>query len=80
MLLFTVYNGKRFGYPVRQTILGYYIILIKKITFLLPLAELNLGDKCLDGVLNNNNYESDILKVSAPHLPWGSSENHEAFL
>nr|XP_013004025.1 E3 ubiquitin-protein ligase CHFR isoform X7 [Cavia porcellus] len=26
-------------------------------------SELNLGDKCLDGVLNNNNYESDILKV-----------------
>lgn len=27
------------------------------------LTELNLGDKCLDGVLSNNNYESDILKV-----------------
>lgn len=25
--------------------------------------EINLGDKCLDGVLNNNHYESDILKV-----------------
>ncbi|OXB64026.1 hypothetical protein ASZ78_013452 [Callipepla squamata] len=25
-------------------------------------AEINLGDKCLDGVLNNNHYESDILK------------------
>ncbi|XP_063081480.1 E3 ubiquitin-protein ligase CHFR isoform X14 [Cavia porcellus] len=30
---------------------------------LAPFCELNLGDKCLDGVLNNNNYESDILKV-----------------
>lgn len=30
-------------------------------------TELNLGDRCLDGVLNNNNYESDILKVPAPH-------------
>ncbi|XP_021113409.1 E3 ubiquitin-protein ligase CHFR isoform X2 [Heterocephalus glaber] len=29
---------------------------------LAPFCELNLGDKCLDGVLNNNNYESDILK------------------
>lgn len=27
------------------------------------LTELNLGDRCLDGVLSNNNYESDILKV-----------------
>ncbi|XP_033900588.3 E3 ubiquitin-protein ligase CHFR-like [Acipenser ruthenus] len=25
-------------------------------------CDLNLTDKCLDGVLNNNNYESDILK------------------
>uniref|UniRef100_A0A8C2X561 E3 ubiquitin-protein ligase CHFR n=1 Tax=Cyclopterus lumpus TaxID=8103 RepID=A0A8C2X561_CYCLU len=25
-------------------------------------SELNLTDKCLDGVLNNNNYESDILQ------------------
>ncbi|XP_054629601.1 E3 ubiquitin-protein ligase CHFR isoform X3 [Dunckerocampus dactyliophorus] len=25
-------------------------------------SELNLTDKCLDGVLNNNNYESEILK------------------
>lgn len=29
----------------------------------LHLTELHLGDRCLDGVLNNNNYESDILKV-----------------
>uniref|UniRef100_A0A8C5S507 E3 ubiquitin-protein ligase CHFR n=1 Tax=Laticauda laticaudata TaxID=8630 RepID=A0A8C5S507_LATLA len=29
---------------------------------LAPFCELNLGDKCLDGVLNGNNYESDILK------------------
>lgn len=28
------------------------------------LAELNLTDKCLDGVLNNNSYESQILKVT----------------
>uniref|UniRef100_G3SLP3 E3 ubiquitin-protein ligase CHFR n=1 Tax=Loxodonta africana TaxID=9785 RepID=G3SLP3_LOXAF len=35
-------------------------------------AELNLGDKCLDGVLNNNNYESDILKnyLTARGLTW----------
>lgn len=26
-------------------------------------TELNLGDRCLDGVLSNNNYESDVLKV-----------------
>nr|XP_021483858.1 E3 ubiquitin-protein ligase CHFR-like isoform X1 [Meriones unguiculatus] len=38
---------------------------------LAPFCELNLGDKCLDGVLNNNNCESDILKVSPPHLFWG---------
>ena len=39
---------------------------MKQIT-LLPsvLAELNLGDRCLDGVLSNNNYESDVLKVQA---------------
>ena len=60
-LLFIIYDGKRFGCRV---------ILIKQIIFFLPLAELNLGDKCLDGVLNNNNYESDILKVSPPHLSW----------
>uniref|UniRef100_A0A8C6L4M9 E3 ubiquitin-protein ligase CHFR n=1 Tax=Nothobranchius furzeri TaxID=105023 RepID=A0A8C6L4M9_NOTFU len=29
---------------------------------LAPFQELNLTDKCLDGVLNNNNYESEILK------------------
>lgn len=27
------------------------------------LLEINLNDKCLDGVLNNNTYESDVLKV-----------------
>ncbi|KAM9194945.1 E3 ubiquitin-protein ligase CHFR isoform 3-T3 [Dugong dugon] len=39
---------------------------------LAPLCELNLGDKCLDGVLNNNNYESDILKnyLAARGLTW----------
>ncbi|XP_061025563.1 E3 ubiquitin-protein ligase CHFR isoform X1 [Eubalaena glacialis] len=30
---------------------------------LAPFCELNLGDRCLDGVLSNNNYESDVLKV-----------------
>uniref|UniRef100_A0A8C3IU61 E3 ubiquitin-protein ligase CHFR n=1 Tax=Chrysemys picta bellii TaxID=8478 RepID=A0A8C3IU61_CHRPI len=29
---------------------------------LAPFCEINLGDKCLDGILNNNHYESDILK------------------
>uniref|UniRef100_A0A672J037 E3 ubiquitin-protein ligase CHFR n=1 Tax=Salarias fasciatus TaxID=181472 RepID=A0A672J037_SALFA len=29
---------------------------------LAPFRDLNLMDKCLDGVLNNNNYESDVLK------------------
>ncbi|KAF7657697.1 hypothetical protein LDENG_00023080 [Lucifuga dentata] len=29
---------------------------------LAPFSELNLTDKCLDGVLNNNSYESEILK------------------
>lgn len=27
--------------------------------------DLNLMDKCLDGVLNNNNYESEVLQVGA---------------
>lgn len=26
--------------------------------------ELNLTDKCLDGVLNNNAYESEVLQVN----------------
>ncbi|XP_034026974.1 E3 ubiquitin-protein ligase CHFR-like isoform X2 [Thalassophryne amazonica] len=29
---------------------------------LAPFIDLNLTDKCLDGVLNNNNYESEILQ------------------
>ncbi|XP_016058639.1 PREDICTED: E3 ubiquitin-protein ligase CHFR-like isoform X2 [Miniopterus natalensis] len=39
---------------------------------LAPFCELNLGDRCLDGVLNNNNYESDILKnyLAARGLTW----------
>ncbi|KAE8634829.1 hypothetical protein XENTR_v10002450 [Xenopus tropicalis] len=39
---------------------------------LAPFCELNLGDKCLDGVLNNNNYESDILKnyLASRGLTW----------
>ncbi|EDL20039.1 checkpoint with forkhead and ring finger domains, isoform CRA_b [Mus musculus] len=41
---------------------------------LAPFCELNLGDKCLDGVLNNNNYESDILKnyLATRGLTWKS--------
>ncbi|XP_034291724.1 E3 ubiquitin-protein ligase CHFR isoform X3 [Pantherophis guttatus] len=39
---------------------------------LAPFCELNLGDKCLDGVLNGNNYESDILKdyLQSRGLTW----------
>ncbi|XP_053557865.1 E3 ubiquitin-protein ligase CHFR isoform X2 [Bombina bombina] len=39
---------------------------------LAPFCELNLGDKCLDAVLNNNNYESDILKnyLASRGLTW----------
>ncbi|KAM5199369.1 E3 ubiquitin-protein ligase CHFR isoform 1-T4 [Hipposideros larvatus] len=39
---------------------------------LAPFCELNLGDRCLDGVLSNNNYESDILKnyLAARGLTW----------
>ncbi|XP_069476101.1 E3 ubiquitin-protein ligase CHFR isoform X2 [Ambystoma mexicanum] len=39
---------------------------------LAPFHELNLGEKCLDGVLNNNNYESDILKnyLASRGLTW----------
>ncbi|XP_012386492.1 E3 ubiquitin-protein ligase CHFR [Dasypus novemcinctus] len=39
---------------------------------LAPFCELSLGDKCLDGVLNNNNYESDILKsyLASRGLTW----------
>ncbi|XP_054853033.1 E3 ubiquitin-protein ligase CHFR [Eublepharis macularius] len=39
---------------------------------LAPFCEINLGDKCLDGVLNNNHYESDILKdyLASRNLTW----------
>ncbi|CAK6439916.1 unnamed protein product [Pipistrellus nathusii] len=39
---------------------------------LAPFCELHLGDRCLDGVLNNNNYESDILKnyLATRGLTW----------
>ncbi|KAM4810384.1 E3 ubiquitin-protein ligase CHFR [Rhinophrynus dorsalis] len=39
---------------------------------LAPFCELNLGEKCLDAVLNNNNYESDILKnyLASRGLTW----------
>lgn len=39
------------------------------------LAELDLGDRCLDGVLSNNHYESDVLKVTdgPPRQAWGDS-------
>lgn len=35
-------------------------------------SELNLTDKCLDGVLNNNNYESEILQnyLSSRGMSW----------
>ncbi|XP_075424719.1 E3 ubiquitin-protein ligase CHFR isoform X2 [Ascaphus truei] len=37
-----------------------------------PFCEINLGEKCLDAVLNNNNYESDILKnyLASRGLTW----------
>ncbi|KAF4790327.1 checkpoint with forkhead and ring finger [Turdus rufiventris] len=40
-------------------------------------AEINLGDKCLDGVLNNNHYESDILKdyLASRGLTWKNMLN-----
>ncbi|KAH0625543.1 hypothetical protein JD844_015097 [Phrynosoma platyrhinos] len=36
------------------------------------MSQINLGDKCLDGVLNGNNYESDILKdyLASRGLTW----------
>uniref|UniRef100_A0A4X1UUW5 E3 ubiquitin-protein ligase CHFR n=1 Tax=Sus scrofa TaxID=9823 RepID=A0A4X1UUW5_PIG len=39
---------------------------------LAPFCELNLGDRCLDGVLSNNNYESDVLKnyLATRGLTW----------
>ncbi|XP_036777836.2 E3 ubiquitin-protein ligase CHFR isoform X4 [Manis pentadactyla] len=39
---------------------------------LAPFCELDLGDRCLDGVLSNNNYESDVLKnyLAARGLTW----------
>lgn len=39
--------------------------------------EINLGDKCLDGVLNNNHYESDILKdyLASRGLTWKNMLN-----
>ncbi|KAM4707701.1 E3 ubiquitin-protein ligase CHFR isoform 1-T5 [Discoglossus pictus] len=39
---------------------------------LAPFCEINLGEKCLDAVLNNNNYESDILKnyLASRGLTW----------
>ncbi|KAJ7309703.1 hypothetical protein JRQ81_007763 [Phrynocephalus forsythii] len=44
---------------------------------LAPFCEINLGDKCLDGVLNGNNYESDILKdyLASRGLTWKSILN-----
>ncbi|XP_063000228.1 E3 ubiquitin-protein ligase CHFR isoform X2 [Elgaria multicarinata webbii] len=44
---------------------------------LAPFSEINLGDKCLDGVLNGNNYESDILKdyLASRGLTWKSVLN-----
>lgn len=34
--------------------------------------ELNLTDKCLDGALNNNNYESEVLQVRPAHVRYCS--------
>nr|XP_056715839.1 E3 ubiquitin-protein ligase CHFR [Euleptes europaea] len=44
---------------------------------LAPFCEINLGDKCLDGVLNNNHYESDILKdyLASRSLTWKNMLN-----
>ncbi|XP_034953744.2 E3 ubiquitin-protein ligase CHFR isoform X1 [Zootoca vivipara] len=44
---------------------------------LAPFCEINLGDKCLDGVLNGNNYESDILKdyLASRGLTWKNMLN-----
>ncbi|KAL8180264.1 UNVERIFIED_CONTAM: hypothetical protein K2H54_018108 [Gekko kuhli] len=44
---------------------------------LAPFCEINLGDKCLDGVLNNNHYESDILKdyLASRNLTWKNMLN-----
>ncbi len=44
---------------------------------LAPFCEINLGDKCLDGVLNNNHYESDILKdyLASRGLTWKNMLN-----
>jgi len=43
---------------------------------LAPFCELDLGDRCLDGVLSNNHYESDVLKVTDfPYRRgWGSGQ------
>uniref|UniRef100_A0A673V522 E3 ubiquitin-protein ligase CHFR n=1 Tax=Suricata suricatta TaxID=37032 RepID=A0A673V522_SURSU len=39
---------------------------------LAPFCELDLGDRCLDGVLSNNHYESDVLKnyLATRGLTW----------
>ncbi|XP_028912372.1 E3 ubiquitin-protein ligase CHFR [Ornithorhynchus anatinus] len=44
---------------------------------LAPFCEINLGEKCLDGVLNNNNHESDILKnyLASRGLTWKNMLN-----
>ncbi|KFP07779.1 E3 ubiquitin-protein ligase CHFR, partial [Calypte anna] len=44
---------------------------------LAPFCEINLGDKCLDGVLNNNHYESDILKdyLASRGMTWKNMLN-----
>ncbi|XP_048369950.1 E3 ubiquitin-protein ligase CHFR isoform X2 [Sphaerodactylus townsendi] len=44
---------------------------------LAPFCGINLGDKCLDGVLNNNHYESDILKdyLASRNLTWKNMLN-----
>ncbi|XP_030073587.1 E3 ubiquitin-protein ligase CHFR [Microcaecilia unicolor] len=39
---------------------------------LAPFCDLNLGEKCLDGVINENHYESDVLKnyLASRSLTW----------
>ncbi|XP_074868744.1 E3 ubiquitin-protein ligase CHFR isoform X2 [Carettochelys insculpta] len=49
---------------------------------LAPFCEINLGDKCLDGILNNNHYESDILKdyLASRGFTWKNMLNESLLL
>lgn len=44
--------------------------------FFCLILELNLTDKCLDGVLNNNSYESEVLQVKVTLWTSGFSFCH----